>query len=172
MDAVLHTLLIDRLRELEPAPARVVEQACGAPRALSEALPVWLRSIEVEGFRGIGPPATLRLAPEPGLTVVVGSNGSGKSSFAEALELLMTGAVKRWTRRPKAWTDAWQCLHHDGSTRLAADLETGGGVTRLSRSWARGSPYDAAGDGRVDGGRSRSGPAAGRDDAPDRGVHA
>ncbi len=143
MEAVLHTLLITRLRELEPAAAQVVERECGAPRAPSEALPVWLRSIEVEGFRGIGPPATLRLAPEPGLTVVAGGNGSGKSSFAEALELLMTGEVRRWTKRPKAWTDAWQCLHHPGPTRLAADLETGGGVTTLSRSWARGSGYDA-----------------------------
>jgi energy-coupling factor transporter ATP-binding protein EcfA2 len=105
---------------------------------------VWLRSISVEGFRGIGPPAVLELAPKPGLTVVVGSNGSGKSSFAEALELLMTGAVKRWTKRPKAWTDSWQCLHHDGPTRVAADLENAGGVITLERTWRRGSPYEAA----------------------------
>ena len=58
------------------------------------------------------------LEPQPGLTVVVGRNGSGKSSFAEGLELLMTGRLKRWEKRPKAWTETWQCLHHDGPTRL------------------------------------------------------
>lgn len=144
MDPVLHTLLTNRLDALEPAAAQLILDACGPPRAPAEALPVWLRSISVEGFRGIGPPAVLELAPRPGLTVVVGNNGSGKSSFAEALELLMTGAVKRWTKRPKAWTDTWQCLHHGGSTRLAAELENGSGVVALERTWPRGARYEEA----------------------------
>src|SRR3954470_17388923 len=144
MDPMLHALLITRLDGLEPAAARLIEEACDAPREAAEGLPIWLRSISVEGFRGIGPPAVLELSPQPGLTVVAGSNGSGKSSFAEALELLMTGAVKRWTKRPKAWTDSWQCLHHDGPTRLAADLENAGGVITIERTWQRGSPYEAA----------------------------
>jgi DNA repair exonuclease SbcCD ATPase subunit len=143
MDPVLHSLLSDRLGALEPAAARLILEACGPPREAPEALPVWLRSISVEGFRGIGPPAELELAPEPGLTVVAGSNGSGKSSFAEALELLLTGAVKRWTKRPKAWTDTWQCLHHEGPTRLAAELENARGLVTLERSWPRGAPYEA-----------------------------
>src|SRR3712207_8206787 len=52
--------------------------------------------------------STLSLQPRPGLTVVVGRNGSGKSSFAEALELLMTGTTKRWDTKAKAWSSAWQ----------------------------------------------------------------
>ena len=56
-----------------------------------EAPGAYLSSIEVEGFRGIGPASKLELEPGPGLTVVVGRNGSGKSSFAEALEVLLTG---------------------------------------------------------------------------------
>ena len=51
----------------------------------------FLRSIVVEGFRGIGSETKLALQPGPGLTVVVGSNGCGKSSFAEAVERLLTG---------------------------------------------------------------------------------
>src|SRR4051794_3820939 len=143
MDPILHALLITRLDGLEPAAARLIEEACDAPREAAEGLLIWLRSISVEGFRGIGPPAVLELSPQPGLTVVAGSNGSGKSSFAEALELLMTRAVKRWTKRPKAWTDSWQCLHHHGPTRLVAELENAGGVGTLERTWERGSPYEA-----------------------------
>ena len=43
----------------------------------------YLESVAVAGFRGIGPNCELRLQAGPGLTLVVGRNGSGKSSFAE-----------------------------------------------------------------------------------------
>jgi hypothetical protein len=49
--------------------------------------------------RGVGPATTLEVEPGPGLTLVVGRNGSGKSSFAEALELLLTGDSWRWRGR-------------------------------------------------------------------------
>ena len=39
----------------------------------------YLAGISVEGFRGIGPRADLAVKPGPGLTVVSGRNGSGKS---------------------------------------------------------------------------------------------
>src|SRR4051794_39228842 len=37
----------------------------------------YLASIQVESFRGIGPRAELELPPGPGLTLVIGRNGSG-----------------------------------------------------------------------------------------------
>src|SRR6185295_18181078 len=74
--------------------------------------PAYLRSITVEGFRGIGRPATLDLVPGPGLTLVIGRNGSGKSSFAEALEQLLTGETFRWAHRTKEWQGGWRNLHH------------------------------------------------------------
>src|SRR5262249_34087076 len=46
--------------------------------------PLFLESVTLAGFRGVGPEASLRLPPRPGLTLVVGRNGSGKSSLAEA----------------------------------------------------------------------------------------
>jgi len=67
---------------VERSPA---DQACAT---LPGPAGAYLRSLVVCGFRGIGEPATLELQPGPGLTVVVGRNGSGKSSFAEALEVL------------------------------------------------------------------------------------
>ena len=90
------------------APAR------GAPSARTAATPTgaFLRSVAVEGFRGIGPTQTLELAPGPGLTLVVGRNGSGKSSFAEAIEVLLTGDSLRWKERAAVWRDGWRNLHH------------------------------------------------------------
>src|SRR2546430_9532688 len=49
--------------------------------------PLFLESVTLAGFRGVGPEASLRLPPRPGLTPVVGRNGSGKSRFAAAAEL-------------------------------------------------------------------------------------
>jgi energy-coupling factor transporter ATP-binding protein EcfA2 len=101
----------------------------------------YLASIAVEGFRGVGPEARLELTPGPGLTLVVGRNGSGKSSFAEGLELLMTGTNSRWVNRTKVWTEGWQNLHHDAGTVLTGELHVDGepGTLTLRRSWPQGS---------------------------------
>lgn len=47
---------------------------------------IYLDSVAVAGSRGIGPRAWLKLSPRPGVTLVVGRNGSGKSSIAEGVE--------------------------------------------------------------------------------------
>ena len=73
-------------------------------RADAEPAGAYLRSITVSGFRGAGPAATLKL--NPGLTVVVGRNGSGKSSFADGLEVLLTGNLRRWQELSAAWRDS------------------------------------------------------------------
>lgn len=82
----------------------------------------YLRSIEVTGFRGIGPTATLSLKPGPGLTIVIGRNGSGKSSFAEAAEFALTGDNKRWAGRSTIWSKGWRNLHASGDTRIRVQL--------------------------------------------------
>ncbi|BDB41920.1 MULTISPECIES: ATP-binding protein [Mycobacterium] len=75
--------------------------------------PTFLTSISVAGFRGIGRQAKLDLYPAPGLMVVSGRNGSGKSSFAEALELTLTGTSYRWhEKKEKMWAESWRNLHH------------------------------------------------------------
>ncbi|MFJ4083516.1 AAA family ATPase [Streptomyces iakyrus] len=58
-----------------------------------------LQSVTVSGFRGIGRTARLPLTPGPGLSLVTGRNGSGKSSFAEAVEIALTGDNARWRGR-------------------------------------------------------------------------
>lgn len=149
------------------APAVMTTQ----PRLPSDPPGAYLASIGVQGFRGIGSPATLKLTPGPGLTLVVGRNGSGKSSFAEGLELLMTGANLRWEERTRVWREGWQNLHAEGGTRLSAELHVDGrpGVMTLRRGWSSGAELD---DGRAtevdDGGEPMSLAELGWDEALSR----
>jgi hypothetical protein len=91
-------------------PRRPATPAAGTGEP-GEPIGTYLRSIEVTGFRGIGPTAALHLAPRPGLTIVTGRNGSGKSSFAEAAEFALTGDNRRWSGRSPIWREGWRNLH-------------------------------------------------------------
>ena len=106
---------------------------------------LYLRTIEVEGFRGIGPTAALRLQPGPGLTIVAGRNGSGKSSFAEAAECALTGDNMRWSGRSQVWRDGWRNLHTSGGSRVCVELTADDqpGAIRITRDWAAGAGLDS-----------------------------
>ena len=105
----------------------------------------FLRSVAVEGFRGIGRPQTLELAPGPGLTLVVGRNGSGKSSFAEALEVLLTGDSLRWKERAAVWRDGWRNLHHPAAYLSATFLVEGEPrPCVVSRRWEAEADFEVA----------------------------
>jgi len=86
----------------------------------------YLSAIEVTGFRGIGPSATLDLVPAPGLTIVTGRNGSGKSSFAEAAELALTSDNRRWSGRTQAWREGWRNLHSGEESRIRVSFGVAG----------------------------------------------
>ncbi|MBK6918560.1 MAG: AAA family ATPase [Deltaproteobacteria bacterium] len=162
-DEILKRVLAD---ETLPAAAQdLVDAACRGPQALARQLaspqgdtrepaahdppqaatqrPIYLERLVVQGFRGIGPEATLRLHPAPGLTLVVGRNGCGKSSFAEALEALLTGTSSRWRDRHVAWRQGWRNLH-EGNTRITARF-TGAGERAFERvrSWGDQGELDA-----------------------------
>ena len=106
----------------------------------------YLRSLTVSGFRGIGPPAVLEVVPGPGLTLVVGRNGSGKSSFAEALEVLLTGTLMRWLPpAPAIVRDGWRSKHAAEAAEIHAEfLIEGSGRAVVARTWPAGADLDGS----------------------------
>lgn len=110
--------LAQQLGDDAPAPQRPATVTTDEPAPLR----AFLRSITVSGFRGIGPRATLTLNPYHGITVISGRNGSGKSSFAEALEYALTGESYRFAKKAKHWRDSWRNLHSDGPASIEVDL--------------------------------------------------
>lgn len=111
----------------EPHAGTVADPATGT----------FMRSLQVAGFRGIGPRVALTLEPAPGLTVIAGRNGSGKSSLAEGLELLLTGETYRWkNKKSTQWSECWRNLHHDGDAEIVAEfIEEGTGPIRIRTEW-------------------------------------
>ncbi|MFN3002969.1 AAA family ATPase [Mycolicibacterium wolinskyi] len=144
------SVVLDTLAEVEGHNASAAENEMAA---------TFLTSIAVAGFRGVGPRAQLDLYPAPGLMVVSGRNGSGKSSFAEALELTLTGTSYRWLKKESLWAETWQNLHHPepceievGFTREAAGPFTVGIQWRDGAALADRRTWTQAGTGkRVEG---------------------
>ena len=97
----------------------------------------YLRRVSVTGFRGIGPPADLEVVPGPGLTLVVGANGTGKSSFAEGLEFLLTGRNSRWQGKSAEWRQGWRNLHAHDPPELQVAFAVDGKAedSVVSRRW-------------------------------------
>ncbi|MEU7725170.1 ATP-binding protein [Streptomyces sp. NPDC040724] len=122
----LRDLLLARLAAsgLDPAAQQLVAGLLPEVRARSagRAGPLYLRSISAAGWRGIGPAATLDLEPGPGLTIVTGRNGSGKSSFAEAAEMVLTGDNFRWQDRTQIWKQGWRNLHDHTAPQVSVQL--------------------------------------------------
>ena len=107
------------------------------PNAPETPAGAYLRRVSVTGFRGIGPRADLEVVPAPGLTLVVGANGTGKSSFAEGLEFLLTGRNSRWQDKSAEWRQGWRNLHTQDPPELEASFTVDGQPedTAVSRRW-------------------------------------
>lgn len=127
------------------APSRPEPPPPDAPEKTGTVRGTYLSAIEVTGFRGIGPTAQLNLMPGPGLTIVTGRNGSGKSSFAEAAELALTGDNRRWSGRTQEWKEGWRNLHADDEpsivVRLGVEQHPNGATVR--RWWPAGGGLDS-----------------------------
>ncbi|MEU2424725.1 AAA family ATPase [Streptomyces sp. NPDC007851] len=132
----------------EPEKALVAE-ALGSTATLGNSPMgrIYLDSVSVAGFRGIGPQARLTLSPRPGVTLVVGRNGSGKSSIAEAVETAFTGTNMRWLGQDATRTSNWRNLHDGSKTKIEVKLAVEGdsGRSTLSRTWTGPGITDCAG---------------------------
>ena len=119
LDAAVKDVVLEALSEVVGQTDRLTETDSAA---------TFLTAISVAGFRGVGPAARLDLYPAPGLMVISGRNGSGKSSFAEALELALTGTSYRWHEKSTLWTEIWQNLHQPSPCEIGVGFareETG-----------------------------------------------
>lgn len=118
---------------------------------------VWLRSITLRGFRGVGPAATLTVEPGPGLTLIVGRNGSGKSSFAEGIEIALTGRNDRLVGKTADWQKQWRNIHDGSTAEVKACFQVDGEPRLLTvrRSWNGASIGDAVSAAAWNGGEQR-----------------
>lgn len=170
MNSTLHDEILARVLADTNLPAvaqNLIDAACQGPAALARELdrptsttpvtpptpthappvsaPLYLASLDVRSFRGIATTARLTIQPGPGLTLVVGRNGSGKSSFAEAFEALLTGTSTRWEGRAQAWKQGWKNLHGSSSPRIVAKLvATADRHIEVCRDWAADAELDAS----------------------------
>ena len=74
------------------------------------------------------------LHPGPGLVVIAGRNGSGKSTIAEALEMALTGKSYRWLNRTAVWTGNWRNLHGGSDAAIRVEIAEEGVVSPPSES--------------------------------------
>ncbi len=106
MDEALLNVVLARLDRvpLEDVAAALLLAVCEGDAALAA---------ELSGEERNGPErdavradAELAGAYLRSITMVVGRNGSGKSSFADGLEVLLTGNLRRWQELSAAWRDS------------------------------------------------------------------
>ncbi|MER8068554.1 AAA family ATPase [Streptomyces sp. NPDC094034] len=131
---------------LAEEPRALLREALGATATESSGTPaaphpdqrVFLDSISVNGFRGIGCKARLPLTAQPGVTLVMGRNGSGKSSFAEGAETALTGRTARLDKqRGEVWRRHWRNLHDGADPKVEVRLAIAGDprLSTLTCTW-------------------------------------
>lgn len=139
--ATVAELVQKRLEESSLSePVKVLLQEAlgdGEARGTSSVGRIYLDSVAVTGFRGIGPRTWLNLSPRPGVTLVVGRNGSGKSSIAEGIETAFTGTNMRWQGQDATRSSNWRNLHDGAKPEIEVKLAIEGdtGRSTLTRTW-------------------------------------
>ncbi|NTE84889.1 AAA family ATPase [Agrobacterium tumefaciens] len=95
---------------------------------------LYLRSVELSNFRIYGDSYSFELPPGPGLTIITGANGLGKTSFFDGVEWALTNQVSRFHDIPM---DARR-KEPDPLTRIGAPENS----HRVSLQFSDGDPID------------------------------
>ncbi len=97
----------------------------------------FLAQLELRDFRTFGR-FRLDLAPGPGLTLIVGTNGLGKSTFFDGIEWGLTGRIRRFADHIGRRTEADYLTRRDAerpnSHTVTLAFDTGAAFTRTSGS--------------------------------------
>ncbi len=95
---------------------------------------LFLRKVELSNFRVYGNSYTFNLPPSPGVALIIGANGLGKTTFFDGIEWALTNEVSRLAEIP---TDARR-RGRDPLTRLGLPE----GSHRVSLQFTDGPPID------------------------------
>lgn len=95
---------------------------------------IFLRSVELSNFRIYGESYAFEFPEGPGVTLITGANGLGKTSFFDAVEWALTGQVGRFSDIPN---DARR-RGRDPLTRVGAAENS----HRVSLAFSEGAPID------------------------------
>lgn len=96
--------------------------------------PLYLSAVELSNFRIYGDSYAYEFPPSPGVALITGANGMGKTSFFDAVEWGLTGKVSRFSDSP---TDGRRKTL-DPLTRIGAPAES----HRVSLQFTDGTPID------------------------------
>ena len=129
-----------------PEPVRGTVLAAVTAESRDRALPplgrLWLGRLQVEGFRGVGR-GDLAFEVGPGLTLVTGRSGAGKSSLVEALDLAIAGGRRIRSRRAGAARGEWRNVGAPvPSVRVTLAVEGAGADVALHAAWPDGAAIE------------------------------
>ncbi len=98
---------------------------------------MWVSKVRIEGVRGFNAEAILELGP--GLNLLVGKNGAGKTSFLQAIEWCLTGKMKYMEGDEFSREDAIVNLFNtSGVGKVTITLHTPKGNLEVTRRRKRG----------------------------------
>ncbi|MDX8518193.1 AAA family ATPase [Mesorhizobium dulcispinae] len=95
----------------------------------------FLRQVHLHNFRTFGT-FTLPVAPGPGLTLLVGTNGLGKSNFFDGIEWCLTGRIRRFQDYVGRFKESDYLTRRDanpGTHRVSLTFSEGEPLTRALR---------------------------------------
>lgn len=97
---------------------------------------LYLEEVALSNFRTYGPDAAIKLHPGPGLTILCGMNGLGKTGFFDGVEWCLTGDVKRLSARGDI-ADVIGRINRDGPYAVTMTFSNKAKIRRIENQSVR-----------------------------------